>query len=230
MAYNYQQSPYPQSQYPPSYPPPQGGYPPQSPATAQAPPPGGYPPMQRPSMRPPPPGADPQLWYWFQIVDTDNSGYLTVDELQRALINGDWTPFNIETVRMMVVMFDTDNTGTIDFNEFTGLWRYIEDWQRCFRTFDTDGSGNIDARELRHALQTFGYNLSEPFVNILIQKFDRYDHNNIGRGNITFDNFVQVCATIRSLTMAFQRFDTDGDGVIQIAYEQFLGLVIQQRI
>ncbi|CDS13378.1 hypothetical protein LRAMOSA05556 [Lichtheimia ramosa] len=222
MAYNYQQSPYPQAQYPPAYPP-QGGYPPQSPAQAQ--PPSGYPPVQRPSMRPPPPGADPQLWYWFQIVDTDASGYLTVDELQRALINGDWTPFNIETVRMMVVMFDTDNTGTIDFNEFTGLWRYIEDWQRCFRTFDTDGSGNIDARELRHALQTFGYNLSEPFVNVLIQKFDRY-----GRGNITFDNFVQVCATIRSLTMAFQRFDTDGDGVIQIAYEQFLGLVIQQRI
>lgn len=50
MAYNYQQSPYPQSQYPPSYPPAQGGYPPQSPATAQAPPPpGGYPPVQRPS-------------------------------------------------------------------------------------------------------------------------------------------------------------------------------------
>lgn len=57
--------------------------------------------------RPPPPGADPQLWYWFEAVDTDGSGYLTVDELQRALINGDWTPFNIETVRMMVNMFDT---------------------------------------------------------------------------------------------------------------------------
>ena len=108
-----------------------------------------------------------------------------------------------------------DNTGTIDFNEFTGLWKYIEDWQRCFRTFDTDGSGNIDARELKTALQTFGYNLSERFVAVLIQKFDRY-----GRGNITFDNFVQACATIRALTMAFQRFDTDRDGVIQITYEQ----------
>jgi hypothetical protein len=29
-----------------------------------------------------------------------------VDELQRALINGDWSPFNIETVRTMVNMFD----------------------------------------------------------------------------------------------------------------------------
>lgn len=67
-----------------------------------------------------------------------------------------------------------DNTGTIDFNEFAGLWRYIEEWQRCFRAFDVDGSGNIDAAELKNALQTFGYNLSDQFIAILIQKFDKY--------------------------------------------------------
>ncbi|KAI9310590.1 hypothetical protein BX666DRAFT_2005157 [Dichotomocladium elegans] len=217
MAYNHHSTPYQQHQQP--FPPPQQqGYPPH-------PPPGGpYPPPLHGSMLPAPPGADLKLWYWFQAVDTDRSGYLTVDELQRALINGDWTPFNIETVRMMVGMFDMDNTGTIDFHEFTGLWRYIEEWQRCFRAFDTDGSGNIDHRELKNALKTFGYNLSDNFIQTLIQKFDRY-----GRGNITFDNFVQACATIRSLTMSFQRFDTDRDGIIQITYEQFLGLVIEQR-
>ena len=36
----------------------------------------------------PPPGADPQLFYWFQAVDTDKSGALTTEELQKALING----------------------------------------------------------------------------------------------------------------------------------------------
>lgn len=51
-------------------------------------------------------GADPQLWNWFTAVDTDHSGQLSVDELQRALVNGDWSPFNIETVRTMVNMFD----------------------------------------------------------------------------------------------------------------------------
>jgi Ca2+-binding EF-hand superfamily protein len=62
------------------------------------------------SLAPPPPpqsGADQQLMSWFKAVDTDGSGQLSADELQRALINGDWSPFNIETVRLMVNMFDS---------------------------------------------------------------------------------------------------------------------------
>ncbi|CAG8749226.1 21883_t:CDS:2, partial [Gigaspora rosea] len=139
------------------------------------------------SVRPPqsggqpytPPGADPQLYFWFQAVDTDKNGTLTTEELQKALINGDWSPFNIETVRLMMNMFDTGtylfhyqqttywflkthvikmllklngcdeinsklisqaslfinnknphNSGTINYSEFVGLWRYIEDWKR----------------------------------------------------------------------------------------------------
>ena len=153
-----------------------------------------------PASQGPPPGANPQLWSWFKAVDTDNSGSLTVDELQRALVNGDWSPFNIETVRNIVNMFDTsklqvqvfwgkvnvmcgfltlafflsDNTGTIDFNEFAGLWKYIEDWKQCFQTFDVDGSGSIDRTEMKNALRTFGYNLSDNFINLLIQKYDKY--------------------------------------------------------
>ncbi|KAI7864286.1 hypothetical protein BDF14DRAFT_1836318 [Spinellus fusiger] len=177
-----------------------------------------------PPPRGPPPNADPHLTSWFQAVDTDNSGQLTVEELQRALVNGDWSPFNIETVRMMVNMFDSDNTGTIDFEEFKGLWKYIEDWKRCFQTFDVDGSGSIDCNEMKNALRTFGYNLSDRFVSVLIQKFDRH-----GNGTVTFDNFVQACVHVKTLTDSFRRFDTDNDGWIQINYEQFLELVIRQQ-
>ena len=37
----------------------------------------------------PPAGADPQLWQWFQAVDGDRSGAITVSELQTALVNGE---------------------------------------------------------------------------------------------------------------------------------------------
>lgn len=72
------------------------------------------------------------------------------------------------------MLYILDNSGTIDFNEFAGLWKYIEDWKRCFQTFDADNSGNIDNIEMSNALKTFGYNLSDQFIRILVQKFDKY--------------------------------------------------------
>ncbi|KAJ7218329.1 hypothetical protein C8J57DRAFT_1598215 [Mycena rebaudengoi] len=68
----------------------------------------------------PPPGADPQLWSWFSSVDTDLSGAITAPELERALINGDWTPFDLDTVKLLMTIFDTDRSGTIGFNEVGG--------------------------------------------------------------------------------------------------------------
>lgn len=83
-------------------------------------------------------------------------------------------------------MFDKSNKGCITFDDFGALWKYITDWQNCFRSFDKDNSGNIDGNELRAALQTFGYNLSDPTVATILQKFDR-----LGKGTILFDDFIQ---------------------------------------
>jgi Ca2+-binding EF-hand superfamily protein len=43
---------------------------------------------------------------------------------------------------------------------------------------------------------------------------------NTGKGDVTFDNFVQACVTMKTLTDSFRQFDNDQDGWIQINYEQ----------
>ena len=53
-------------------------------------------------------------------------------------------------------MFDRDQTGTINFQEFGALWKYIQDWQTTFRSYDRDNSGSIDQQELKTALTSFG--------------------------------------------------------------------------
>lgn len=73
-------------------------------------------------------------------------------------------------------MFDRDGSSTIDFQEFRALWKYVSDWEKCFRfvcffwqnkqnianliiycrKFDLDGSGAIDKHELKTALSSFG--------------------------------------------------------------------------
>jgi hypothetical protein len=72
-------------------------------------------------------------------------------------------------------MFDQDGSSTIDFQEFRSLWRYVTEWEKCFRfvfnsikhykihlfsrKFDLDGSGTIDKHELKTALSSFGMSL-----------------------------------------------------------------------
>uniref|UniRef100_A0A1B6LWU0 EF-hand domain-containing protein n=1 Tax=Graphocephala atropunctata TaxID=36148 RepID=A0A1B6LWU0_9HEMI len=165
------------------------------------------------------------LWELFQRVDKDRSGFISADELQMALSNGTWTPFNPETVRLMIGMFDKHNSGVVSFEDFGALWKYVTDWQNCFRTFDRDNSGNIDKSELRSALNAFGYRLSENMVDIMMKKFDRY-----GKGTILFDDFIQCCVALYTLTAAFRQHDTDQDGIITIHYEQFLGMVFSLKV
>lgn len=83
-------------------------------------------------------------------------------------------------------MFDKQNRGTISFDDFGALWKYVTDWQACFRSFDRDNSGNIDKNELHNALKTFGYNLSDGTVSTIVRKFDRN-----GKNTILFDDFIQ---------------------------------------
>nr|CAD2175710.1 unnamed protein product [Meloidogyne enterolobii] len=167
---------------------------------------------------------NPLLYGYFQAVDQDKSGKISTNELQRALSNGSWRPFNQETCRMMISMFDKDNDGGIGFNEFQSLWAYINDWSNTFRSYDRDNSGSIDKGELKNALTQFGYRLSDRFYNMAIQKFDR-SHS----GNIKFDDFIQLCVVLQTLTAAFREKDTDQDGFIKIHYEDFLLMVFALR-
>lgn len=88
-------------------------------------------------------------------------------------------------------MFDRESRGAVSFQDFGALWKYVTDWQNCFRSFDTDNSGNIDRNELKTALNSFGYRLSDNLVGILLRKYDRF-----GRGTILFDEFIQCCVTL----------------------------------
>lgn len=116
----------------------------------------------------------------------------------------------------MIGMFDKENRGSVSFQDFGALWKYVTDWQNCFRSFDTDNSGNIDRNELRNALTAFGYRLSDNLIGILLRKFDRY-----GRGTILFDDFIQCCIILyvihragfysiaKKLSNSFSFADTD---------------------
>nr|CAX75377.1 Sorcin [Schistosoma japonicum] len=157
------------------------------------------------------------LRHIFSRVDADKSGSISANELQTSLSNGLGTPFNIRTVQLMVAMFDRDMNGTINFNEFCSLFKYVQDWQTCFRRYDRDNSGSIDLNEFSNALISFGYHLSPQFVNLMMRRFDRNR-----RGFIAFDDFIYACVCLQTLTGEFGRYDCRGIGHTVFSFEQFL--------
>jgi Ca2+-binding EF-hand superfamily protein len=72
-------------------------------------------------------------------------------------------------------MFDRQQRGTISFEDFGAIWKYVTDWQTCFRSFDRDNSGNIDGNELKTALSsnfnTYSFSFLKYFFSIHIYFF-----------------------------------------------------------
>merc|ERR1739838_56998 len=180
-----------------------------------------------------PQGVDPSVFGWFQAVDQDRSGKISADELQRALLKNNMKQFNRETCRLMIGMFDKNKDGTIDIREFDSLWKYIQQWRQCFDNFDRDRSGNIDCDELHTALTTFGYRLSKNFSQMIVRTFDKTSaggHHRRGSPSIDFDDFIQVCVSLHTLTDSFRAKDTNQSGQINIRYEEFLEMVLDNSL
>lgn len=168
--------------------------------------------------------GDPALLPLFRKVDKDNSGTLTTHELRTALVNGDWTTFDPHTIAMMIRMFDSDRSGTISFPEFCGLWRFLADWRSLFDRFDRDHSGSINLVEYQNALTSFGYRLSNGFIETMFRTYDKR-----GEGSLSFDLFVQSCISLKRMTDVFKRYDDDRDGFITLSFENFLAEILRQR-
>lgn len=155
--------------------------------------------------------------------DSLGTGQLSERELSAALVNGDWTAFDPQTVRMMIRMFDSDRSGTIGFEEFCGLWSFLASWRTLFDRFDTDRSGNISLDEFSNALVAFRYRLTPRFVELLFSTYDKRSE-----GVMSFDLFVQACISLKRMTDVFKKYDDDRDGYITLSFEDFLMEILKQ--
>ncbi|KLO09703.1 EF-hand [Schizopora paradoxa] len=166
---------------------------------------------------------DAQLRDWFSSVDTDESGKISVEELRAALMNGDWTPFDAATVKMLMNIYDTDRSGYIEFEEFAGLWRYVEHWQVVFNHFDKDKSGTIDGEELADAMLRLGFHVKSKALSLLQKKYAVVPRNKEGGSAVlTFDHFLQCCVAVKTLSQSFERLDTNHESSVTLDLDTFM--------
>ncbi|NXA69965.1 PEF1 protein, partial [Mohoua ochrocephala] len=143
-----------------------------------------------------PPGVDPEAFSWFQTVDADHSGFISVKELKQALVNNNWSSFNDETCLLMINMFDKTRSGRIDVYGFSALLRFIQQWRSLFQQYDRDQSGSISFSELQQG----GIQLDR-FIHICMQlqsltdAFREKDTALLGNVRLSYEDFLTMVVT-----------------------------------
>ncbi|KAH3669194.1 hypothetical protein WICMUC_005033 [Wickerhamomyces mucosus] len=161
-----------------------------------------------------------QLRDVFDRLDRNRDGKLNEEELSAALVNYDGTQFKPTTVKLMIRLFDTDFSGGIEFREFYHLWNYISHWKKAFQRYDIDQNSRISFGEYQSALENFGYRLPTDVALFVFQKFGQVVPNK--PMSLGFDMFVESLIWLLRCTNIFKKFDSQGNGVATIKFQDFV--------
>ncbi|CAA0805873.1 Calcium-dependent protein kinase 17 [Striga hermonthica] len=127
----------------------------------------------------------------FKGMDTDNSGTITLEELNQGL-SKQGTKLSEYEVKQLMEAADADGNGTIDYEEFITATMHMNRMDReehlytAFQYFDKDNSGYITIEELEQALREFGMEDGKD-IREIINEVDS-DHD----GRINYDEFAAM--------------------------------------
>ncbi|KAI0075894.1 EF-hand [Panus rudis PR-1116 ss-1] len=163
------------------------------------------------------------LTKWFASIDVDRSEGISANELAYALCGMNTPPvFDEETARFLMAMFDVNRDGQISITEAIALWEHIQRWEEHFEHFDKNHSRTIDARELKTALDEFGYKLPFHLVEFAIgvalgSSSHRRSHHGTKSADLSFSQFMRIGTMIKIQTETYLSSGVPGE-----PYEQYI--------
>ncbi|XP_041021557.1 calcium-dependent protein kinase 11-like isoform X2 [Juglans microcarpa x Juglans regia] len=121
----------------------------------------------------------------FKMIDTDNSGTITFEELKEGLKRVG-TELMESEIKSLMEAADIDNSGSIDYGEFLAATLHVNKMEReenliaAFSYFDKDSSGYITIDELQQACKEFG--LGDVHLDDMIKEIDQDNDGRIDYG------------------------------------------------
>ncbi|KAG7465246.1 hypothetical protein MATL_G00174300 [Megalops atlanticus] len=128
--------------------------------------------------------------------------------------------FGKEACRSMINLMDTDGSGKLGLTEFHVLWEKIKRYLVVFRQFDLDKSGTMNSYEMRMALESAGFKLTNHLFQLIILRYTEPDLC------VDFDNFVTCLIRLETMFKTFNTIDTDRDGVISLNFVQWISMTM----
>ncbi|XP_066574926.1 calpain-1 catalytic subunit [Amia ocellicauda] len=128
--------------------------------------------------------------------------------------------FGKESCRSMINLMDKDGNGKLGLTEFHVLWEKIKTYLTVFRKFDLDKSGTMSSYEMRMALESAGFKLTNSLFQLIILRYSDPDMA------VDFDNFVTCLIRLETMYKTFKHLDTDADGIVSFNFFQWISLTM----
>ncbi|XP_010943919.1 uncharacterized protein [Elaeis guineensis] len=160
---------------------------------------------------------------WFGRVDSNHTGNITAPQLQRALAVGN-LDFPLSIVQQMIRMYDFDRNGTMNFEEFLALNKFLLKVQNVFSALER-GRGFLPLDDVYAALVKLGFSLDSPAFYTVCESFDK---NKMGM--VRLDEFISLCIFVQSACNLFNSFDTPKQGRVTLDFNQFVYCTANCRI
>ncbi|XP_043698199.1 penta-EF hand domain-containing protein 2-like isoform X2 [Telopea speciosissima] len=141
---------------------------------------------------------------WFQRVDSNNKGSITAPELKSALAVGN-LEFPLSVVEQMIRMYDFDRNGTMSFQEFVALNKFLLKVQQAFSDLER-GRGFLVPDDV----------------------YDSFDQKKNGRFQL--DDVISLCIFLQSARNLFNSFDTAKQGRVTLDFNQLVYCAANCRI
>ncbi|KAK6181228.1 hypothetical protein SNE40_009128 [Patella caerulea] len=124
--------------------------------------------------------------------------------------------FATDICRSMVAMNDGDLSGKLGYEEFKDLWADLRRWKRVFKEFDHDASGTLNSYELRKALNSVGFKLSNSTFHSVVMRYSNSD------GIVDFGDFVVCAIRLKTMLTSFKMADYENKGVASFDIDNFI--------
>uniref|UniRef100_A0A7N6B634 Calpain-1 catalytic subunit n=1 Tax=Anabas testudineus TaxID=64144 RepID=A0A7N6B634_ANATE len=108
--------------------------------------------------------------------------------------------FSQEACRSMVNLMDSDGSGKLGLIEFHVLWEKVKRYLTIFRDYDYDKSGTMSSYEMRMALESAGFKLTNHLFQLIILRYTEADMS------VDFDNFVTCLVRLETMFRLFCAF------------------------
>ncbi|KAL5791335.1 hypothetical protein ACOSQ2_006223 [Xanthoceras sorbifolium] len=160
---------------------------------------------------------------WFDRVDSERTGSITAAQLKSAFAIGN-LDFPLSVVQQMIRMCDFDRNGTMSFQEFVALNKFLLKVQHAFSELER-GHGYLVPDDVYKALVKIGFSLDSPSFYTACESFDQKKN-----GRFRLDDFISLCIFLQSAQNLFSSFDTAKQGRITLDLNQFIYCTANCRI